>query len=1332
MPTLPQRTRSHEIDALAVAALQSQSPGTWVLNDQRHDYGRDFLVTVPSAAGQVGGDDFWIQLKGSDAPYYLVDGCSLSHDLSVATLNHLRLLSSPPMLAVCDVSKQERPIYWVWIDDALNDIQQRNSAWNTQESVSVRVPIANLFSATIDAIEDNVRAWHRERRVDSIIGKFVRPAIGVPTIGGAEHADVEAYAQEVLVPRLRDAQLVEVGEGGEATSYTPEQRDFNTKLREVANSLAKFRDDDARSILAQRDASSELATPRLRAAFHNSQGVLAIHAGDHQRASAEFSEAASLDPEQPTIAVNLAAVQYALFQEDQARWPLPDDWERHLTQVLEKNPQLLPAIKLRLRWTAEISGLKAASEFAHQYSLPEGPRRELLTALAEIYLFANQPREAIEALGGLEPPANGQEAWFYAIKGHSLFALAVPSAPQIGDGRLLLQGMGPGDLNFPLLAQACEATEKALSYATEQAPQHVVEEIAANAARARLLRGQHDEAIKLSLAYAARFPESKTLSGVVATAFFISGQAEKAVPYAKQALSPDDATGETYRNLILVLTAAERFDEVLQRIGEPEREGFRGEDEKNLSYQIAAIGYAENNDFAQAERCITKLREDPQGRVNAVLAEVEVRRREGKPSADLVSLIRGQLADDPKNPWVLTALIRELGWPNAQNAQEIIDAIELVTESRQLTPVEFAGLGYAYQQLGRLEDACRVFLSAIKRYPEDPRFRFEYAQILALIGDDEGGYAALREYLEAAKADPLVYRNLASLAFSTGRLDEAIKMLARALSRTTDPNEQRELNHLLWELRRRRGDPPKEVLRHVIAFGETSSEKPDDEARFLMMALMTQLTPDDLKDPVIEAARRPISERLDAFVQAHPNHQGLHAFKMPLDLSSEEQGQHLMREIAYVTLPRRIAAGQMEIAARGAPWPLCLRAPLLNGPSIFSYWEQCSQSHDYTNAIHIFYSPLDINQEATVLPIDGKVVIDINALLTLIALDLEDEIPSLFREIVVARGTRYALWWEIGAAGYGHPLARRLEEWILRHRSIVRVRTVNPDSVSEGERMSLEVLKAGVGETFVLARQLGIPLWSDEGVIRAEAKRLGGPPAFSTLSMLRALRQRRRLTLEDETKCMARLIALNYRYVPFGAEHLHAAARLLAAGWDSGDVSLSGRLHTHELMGPLLREFAEQHVTLDSLLKVTAEWWPVLLNDRNMPDTLIEEILSWIAFTVTQRLMVSGKIAASVALDRIAGQIFAAFLISAKQSGTFPRAWSVAEHCVEQAARNDQNRHDVVLLQQIPDALVELLRRSPLDRAAVAQTTYEITEHLSEPEKSLWHERFVRVQKITR
>jgi hypothetical protein len=89
---------------------------------------------------------------------------------------------------------------------------------------------------------------------------------------------------------------------------------------------------------------------------------------------------------------------------------------------------------------------------------------------------------------------------------------------------------------------------------------------------------------------------------------------------------------------------------------------------------------------------------------------------------------------------------------------------------------------------------------------------------------------------------------------------------------------------------------------------------------------------------------------------------------------------------------RRLAAGQMEIAARGAPWPLCLRASLLhNSNSLFSYWEACTKSGDYANAVHIFYGPLDINDEANRVPIDQRAVVDLNALLTFSALELLDE-----------------------------------------------------------------------------------------------------------------------------------------------------------------------------------------------------------------------------------------------------------------------------------------------------------------------------------------------------
>lgn len=1327
MTKLPEKPRSHEVDDLTVAAFFYQRPAGWVVNEHHRDYGRDLHVTVSKEPGYIAGDDFWVQLKGSDSPDYLADGIHLSHELRVETLNQLCSLSSPVMLAVCDVSKTDRPIFWVWIEEALKELEQRNPNWRAQASVSIRVPLKNILGAKTQSIEEQVKTWHFDRHINETIAGFVRPATAIPSAGEvAAYTDTTVYVQQCVVPRLRDAGLVEVEQSGEATTYTPEQRDFREKLKEIGALLDKYRDEDAKSLLGKIESNASAATPRLRAAYHNSRGVLAIHESEHEHALAEFSIATSLNQEEVRIATNLLGVEYTLSQENTSVRPLPEDWEDRLDRVLEKNSGFLPAIKLRMRRLAESDGVEAATEFAREHSVSEGERREVLTALAEIHLFEGRPRQALEILSEGEPPNAGQEAWFFALKGQALFAAAVPSARPIGDGRMLLQGMGPRDLNLSLLEEACIATEKALSHASEQTPRHVVEEIAGNAAMARLLRGENEKAITVTKNFLQRFPESRRLNGVLANAYFLSGQSEKGIDYARKAQRPDDATGETYRNLVLMLMAAERFDEALEEIGAREKQGFRDKDEEHLSYQLAAIAHAENSNFERANKCIEKLRADPASAANATLAEVEVRRREGKAPAELQSLIRIQLVNDPKNPWLLTGLVRELGWPNTENAEEIVDAVKRIAESRQLTQVEFAALGHGYLQLNELDDAERVFRSAIERYPEDSRFGFEYAQVLALGGNEDGAYHELHRYLKFAKGDPHVYRNLGSLAFSTGHIEEAIKWLGRALSRTTDPKERGELNHLLWELCRRRGDPAKELMRYVTGFGQTTDDDADAEARFLMMALLTPLAPEDLEHSEIAASRDEINRRLDAFVEAHPQHRGFRAFKMPLNLSDEEQAQRLMQELAYITLPRRLAAGQMEIAARGAPWPLCLRAPLLhNSNSLFSYWEVCTNSGDYTNAVHIFYAPLDIDAEASEVPLDQRVVVDLNALLTLCALKLLDEIPKVFRQIILARSTRQAIWRELGQVGYSHPLAWTLEDWITRNGAVIRIRAAKDDLKDETQKVVGEMLGYGIGESFALAEQLGLALYSDEGVVRAEAKKKGSPDAFCTISLLRRLRQADRLRLDDETKLLGRLMRLNYRYVPFGAEHLQSA--LMSA---VGRSITAETLRSDETVRSFLDQFGETHVTLESLLKVVGEWWPKLLANQAVSDDLIERVIGWIIFVATQRLMVADKIPACWDLDDVRSEILVALLMAVKRSRVFDRGVGILKHCAEEIARNSETRYRKILFEKMPDTVVRSLMQSGQGRAEIERVTSELMSALPQEERAKWEERLVTVHRL--
>jgi len=94
----------------------------------------------------------------------------------------------------------------------------------------------------------------------------------------------------------------------------------------------------------------------------------------------------------------------------------------------------------------------------------------------------------------------------------------------------------------------------------------------------------------------------------------------------------------------------------------------------------------------------------------------------------------------------------------------------------------------------------------------------------------------------------------------------------------------------------------------------------------------------------------------------------------------------------------------------------------------------------------------------------------------------------------------------LGQIGYSHPLARTLEDWITRNGAVIRIRAAKDDLKDETQKIVGEMLGYGIGESFALAEQLGLALYSDEGVVSAEAKKKGSPDAFCTIGLLRRLR----------------------------------------------------------------------------------------------------------------------------------------------------------------------------------------------------------------------------------
>jgi len=1329
---LPERPRAHEIDEQAVIAFLSQKPAAWIATEMSREYGRDLLVTVPAATGRVGGDDFWVQMKGSEAPNYLADGKQLSHELKVTTLNYLRAQSSPAILAVCDVAKATKPIYWGWIEDAIRDLEERNPAWTEQESATVRVPLEHIFQSTTESIETAVKARHANDKIDRALSSLVRVPIGLPSDTPLrDAADTANYVKRELTPRLAKMGLAEMGESDEAVAYTPEQVAFREKVMKAGSFASIYKSGDAAAILAELEPASGGMPPRLRAAFFNLKGVLAIHNDDLEGAAGHFEAASSLNPKEPQIAINLLTAQHSLFQKDSSRWPLPENWDRRLEELLQKNSESVSGIRLRMWRLSETSGVKSSAEFLAKCSISDAGRKEALIALAELHMFANDPEGALGLLDKVEAPPKGHEAHFFSIKAHSLTLKAVPGIRILADGRVWIQGLGPTDIDFNRLQETCEAYEKALTTIHDEAPLHVVEQIYASAASSWFLRGNYDRAMEIAQAFLLLHPDSLPLNGAMAAALFQSRDPSKAVVFARKAFDTNDETGTSYRNLLVILMAADRFDEALTLIAQRQTRSFSSSDEENLSYQMAAIAHAENGEFADAQRCISFLGGKGDARVAMTLAEIELWRRENKTSGELLARLREALAKDAENPFLLTALTRELGWPmrkDSDKATETISAIETIAKSRQLMPVEFATLGHAYLAIDKVDDAERVFRSAIARYPLDPRFVFERAQVLALAGHEDEAYSALRAYLGQSKGDSLIYRNAGYLALSTGRLDDAIKMLRSAVTRSTEPKERGELHSVLWDLRKRRGDAPKDLFGHVLEFGKTSRDEPDLEARFLMMCLLTPLTESDLTGPEISLQLEEFRSRLNKFTKSYPNHRALRAVQVPVNLSDKEQAQQFMQELTYLTLPRRRAAEQLELAARGGPWPLCVRAVLLDpGASPFSYWERCTRSSEYLHGIHIFHSQMNLQLEDEAVPLGHQVVMSLSALLTLHQLDLIDQVRNAFSLVVISHGTRNAISSALWSAGnLPAPIARKLDAWLNENRDIVRVRTVASEQMDESDELVAKVLGFGEGEAFLLARQLNYPLYSDEVSIRSEARNQG-IRAFSTISLFRSLR-RRGFSRTDETVLLSRMISLNFRYIPFDAETLqYALAEAVWGETDPRSLSNKNRLRTHSVIGPFLSQFSEPHVTWDSLLGVIRNWWPMLLGSDGIPDVVIERILQSVAFVGMQRLMPTLR-AGFVAAD-IPAEIYAWLLLEAL-SDHFGRAWTVIKHCVEESYHRDE---DILrfINERVPDGLVRILRGRQVTTAELAGVVTSLTSRLAYDEQQAWKDRFRRIHHLS-
>ncbi len=1339
----PKRPLQHDVGDRAVNVFKYKCPRSWVFNEAQRDYGWDISVTI-SKHNQV-TEDFLAQLKGSDKPNYIENESIVSFELKVTTVNWLLHKAMPSMLCVCDTGQKGEPVYYVWLQEDIIRIVKKDSNWKVQRYLTFHIPVTQVLDESAHAnIEEYVANFHKDLKIKTAIGDVLGPSFGFE---GARNLLAFTDESRPIVLRkissvMSDSGIIDVTQQQDETIISPLSEEDRKRFKKIVKSstaLDSFLDEEARKILNELEPEIERASDTIKARFFNNKGVLALHHRDFETSLSFFQKAQNLRPEEPKYVTNSLLTEFLIISSDSDGEciKLGNSWIKKLDAVLSKNEDYNNAIRLKATWLATTKGAEAAEEYLRGKKIWEEEPLATRCELAEIYKDEANWDKALEVLSELEETSERLNWSYWGLKGSIFLQKAFGNKSRRSS--FVVYGPGPSQLDLASLREAERCLIKCCKNFAMIGFPLISSMAVVNLTIVQRILGNTEDSRNFCKSFLIQHPNDPVVAGAFAGC--ATSKDELAlklnVKYSRIAYKANPANKTAYQNYLISLYMTEDYEALLELVSFRQTNGFSDEHEKSLSLSLGAISLNEIGEQDKALKQISFMKKIPEMFEDATVAEAVISRNNGASNEDIIGIYREALKMYPDSQVLLTHFIHHLDSSSSGDAEELAFCIEKIAELRQLLPVEIYELGRCYLTLTEYEKAFDVFKSGKKRYPNEIRFIYGQAMALSYIGDEEGVYKALKKYLAFGKKDYNVLRNLAFSSMETGRLDEAVSIFQRAVVKAQNDSERAELHCQLWELKRKGDSPPKDILRHVIKFGEIVGDDPAREAQFLMMALLSPVPKET--DSEIEEWNDNIRKRLKQFSQDHPRFPQFRSFKIPADIPDEEKGSHILAQIAEVMLPYHLAAVPLIISSRVVPYPLSFRASLLPGVnSTFDYWTHCVSSKEFSYGVHIWYDFNPMDSELRCLSKRNEVCVDLSGLLTLAELCLLDLLPEHFSLIIIARGTKRAIDHELFRLQGPHPIAKAIEKWRLKYRSSIRIRSVAEDDESiiddigykqgEGgiffqtERPINKLIGDGIGESAILARELGVTLYSDESIIRREALGKYKVKSFCTISLLKQLRIEGRFPERKEATMLCEMIRKNFRVVPFNKDQLNCCLDDLIQKSKEKD----GSIPTKELlladsdMGTMLRQFGDPFFNEVWLAQVAIPWWLSLLKNNKLHNDVLVECMEYPCYALSMHTTsgVIGGINRHEQEDRLA-HLLGYFLVESYgiNNRLITEAWSAIKSCCSRIFHHDERKYEKTLFGFLPKwALEEVSKMESTDDDRSSRIIM-VTSHLPEEDR---------------
>lgn len=1238
---LPKKPRSHEIGNVATRKFDSQCSAQWVTNSSKEDYGWDRLITL-TENGQVTGKSFFVQIKGSDSPEY-INGKFLSHSIKVSTINFLLDFTIPSMICVCDTSKKNTPIYWEWIQEAIRKVEVQNPEWQKQKTISILLPTSQILDeGNHNKIEEYVKKFHENISIQKEIGSIIiEPYRLTDEIHFPNKNYIQTSSLKNVYSHLENLGLIEITKAEDRTkveSLSKKDQEIHTRIKESSSFLKSFHDREAEKILFEISKEIKSSTENIKAKYYNNLGVLALHNNNKQKAKENFSRAHRLQPNNIKFLTNLLYTEYELaLDSGNLKKNIPSDWEKKLDSVLYKDKDYSSAIFLKAHWLSNIAPIRKATELIKNSKAWKANILEPYIALANIFLGKGQFDKALKLFEEIERLNLSKDERYWSTYGNILFIKS------IGIGRtypeMILKGPGPSSINRDYLIKAEKCYDKALAQFKEKGMPKIAEQTIANHTTVLHLLGKYKKCEQICKLYLDYNSESiPVIENLVSSLAFQDSRESlsKAVQYAQYAFKLQSSSTRVYCNLILSLLSVEEFEEIINLVSAREKQGFIDKEEEGLSRTFLAISFNELGYSKESKQQIDLMNENSNLIVDATLAEAEIAKRNNASQNKTIDILKKALKKKKDDPRLLTKIAQILRPINKNNAKEIISCLTKVIDKRQLIPGEYSLLGKAFLKLDEPEKAHEILYRAIKRYPEELQLIYLTAISLYEIGREIDAYTCLKEYMKRTGRNYYLLRNLAKLAANIGKLSESIELFENALHETENSDEKAEIHCILFELKIRLERPKKEILKHVVEFGNTIESDVEAEARFLMMFLIAPQLKNNEIDYEVESWIKEFNERLNKFSEKYPDYTALKTIKIPDNIPDEEKGQYILAQLAYITLPQRLAISPFKLAIESRPWPLAFRAQFLpEAHSIFNFWSICTNSDKFSHAIHILRYANNLSIENLNATENNDVCVDINALLTLAEFGMLDSLSKCFNKIILARGTKIALDMEFLSIFKTHPLLEKIEQWRLNNLRKIRIRNfksyewkkensnetiIEKKLIIPRERNIDELIGDGVGESLLLAKKIGCPLYSDDSLLREWGTNNYSIKSFSTLSLLSRLKNEGLISTRQETLLYSLMIKKNFRIIPFQPYHL--TNRLEEIVKERTQRSLippkNQDLKQDSILGTFLKQFGEPSIILEIRVNLAINWWISILQNKLSIRELIDECMEYISYCISQ------------------------------------------------------------------------------------------------------------------